>query len=169
MPVANLTKRYVDSLQFTQESDYLVWDQKLRGFGIRIREHLAKDGSVQKRKTFVVGYRPKGSRQYRRFVIGTYGPMTVEQARIEALRHLSAVTQGGDPLEAKHAERAAQTVREFGEQFLSHVDDRRKRTTAREYRRLWTRHVLPALGVKRVAEVATVDPTADSAFASAHG
>jgi integrase len=157
VPVANLTKRYVDSLQFTKKADYLVWDQKLRGFGIRVREYAAKDGTIQKRKTFVVGYRPKGSRQYRRFVIGMYGPMTVEQARIEALRHLSAVSQGDDPLEAKRAERAAQTVREFGEQFLSYVDDRRKQTTAREYRRLWIRHVLPALGSKKVAEVSTSD------------
>lgn len=157
MPVANLTKRYVDSLQFSKGGDYLVWDQKLRGFGVRVREHTAKDGTVQRRKSFVVGYRPKGNRQYRRFAIGIYGPMTVEQARIEALRHLSAVSQGDDPLEAKHAERAAQTVREFGEQFLTHVEDRRKRTTAREYRRLWTRHVLPELGARKVAEVSGVD------------
>jgi len=157
MPVANLTKRYVDSLQFTKGSDYLVWDQKLRGFGVRVREHWAKDGSVQRRKTFVVGYRPRGSRQYRRIAIGVYGPVTVEQARTEALRHLAGVSQGEDPLEAKRAERAAQTVREFGEQFLTHVDDRRKRTTAREYRRLWKRHVLSAIGAKKVAEVATND------------
>jgi len=157
VPVANLTKRYVDSLTFTRDADYLVWDQKLRGFGMRVREHTGKDGTIQKRKTFVVGYRPQGSRQYRRFVIGTYGPMTVEQARTEALRHLSAVSQGNDPLEAKRAERAAQTVRDFGVQFLSHVDDRRKPTTAREYRRLWTRHVLPAFGTRKVAEVSQTD------------
>lgn len=157
MPVANLTKRYVDALQYSKGGDYLVWDQRLRGFGIRVREHSGKTGTVQRRKTFVVGYRPKGSRQYRRFAIGVYGPMTVEQARAEALRLLSAVSQGNDPLEAKRAERAAQTVREFGEQFLSHVDDRRKRTTAREYRRLWVRHVLPSVGSRKVAEVSTSD------------
>ncbi len=153
MAVANLTKRHVDSLEFIKNGDYLVWDQRLRGFGVRVREHRAKDGTVQRRKTFVVGYRPRGSRQYRRFAIGVYGPMTVEQARIEALRHLSAVSQGDDPLEAKRAERAAQTVRELGERFLSHVDDRRKHTTAREYRRLWTKHVVPEFGSRKVADV----------------
>jgi integrase len=157
MAIANLTKRSVDALQFIKGGDYLVWDQKLRGFGIRVREHAGNDGTIQRRKTFVVGYRPRGSRQYRRFSIGTYGPMTVEQARIEALKHLSAVSQGDDPLEAKRAERAAKTVREFGDQFLSYVEDRRKRTTAREYRRLWTRHVLPVLGTKKVTEVSTTD------------
>lgn len=157
MPIANLTKRYVDSLEYSPDADYLVWDQKLRGFGVRVREHTGKDGTVQKRKTFVVGYRPRGSRVYRRFALGIYGPMTVEQARVEALRHLSSVSKGEDPLEAKRAERAAQTVRELGVQFLAHIDDRRKPTTAREYRRMWEKHVLPSIGARKVADVSTTD------------
>ena len=157
MATANLTKRVVDSLTFSKGCDYFVWDQKLRGFGVRVREHTDSAGIVNRRKSFVVGYRPHGSRRFRRLVLGVYGPVTVEQARAAALRHLSSVSSGHDPLEAKSAARGERTVRDLGALFLDEVDARKKSATAVEYRRLWKKHVLPALGNKKATQVSLED------------
>ena len=70
MPVAKLTKSYVDSIDFTGEGQELHWDSGLKGFGIRIGT-----GS----KSFVVQKSGKGIK-----TIGRYGVLTVAQARQRA-------------------------------------------------------------------------------------
>jgi integrase len=157
MATANLTKRSVDALKFSQGCDYFVWDQNLRGFGVRVTERELGDSGVLRRKVFVVGYRPRGSRQFRRLTLGTFGPMTVDKARAEALRQLAAVTSGADPVAARKAKRSESTVRELGASYLADVRLRRKPNTATEYDRMWRKHVLPALGSKKVASVTGAD------------
>ena len=80
-----ITKRVVDALEFTPLCDYFIWDARLKGFGVRVTEH-GETGATVRRKAFVLGYRIKGSLRYRRFTFGVFGPLTVEQARDEALR-----------------------------------------------------------------------------------
>lgn len=155
MATANLTKRAVDALKFAPGCDYFVWDASLKGFGVRVTQRQDKTGKTIRRKVFLVGYRPAGERQYRRLTLGAFGPLTVDQARTQALRHLSAVSSGSDPLRAKRVARAELTVRELGEAYLADVQARRKPRTAAEYRRLWTKHVLPAIGSKKTASVTT--------------
>ena len=69
-----LTKSLIDATA-PSDRDFFVWDGDLAGFGVRIRS----GGS----KTFVAQYRAGGGRsgQSRRFTIGRYGVMTVEEAR----------------------------------------------------------------------------------------
>ena len=157
MATANLTKRSVDALAFTPSCDYFVWDTKLKGFGIRVTERTDADGHVHRRKVFVLGYRPQGARQFRRLTLGVYGPLTTEQARDEAVRQLSATTQGVDPLVARRAARGGLTVRELGATYLDEVERRRKPGTTREYRRLWKKHIFPAFGTKQVSAVTGAD------------
>jgi integrase len=157
MATANLTKRVVDALKFSPECDYLIWDKSLKGFGVRVTERRNRAGETLRRKVFVVGYRPRGSRQFKRLTLGTFGPVTVEQARAEALRQLASVSSGADPLQAKQADRATLTVRELGAAYLADVKVRRKPRTAAEYARLWNKHVLTSLGAKKVNAVATTD------------
>ncbi|HEY3287035.1 MAG TPA: tyrosine-type recombinase/integrase [Gemmatimonadaceae bacterium] len=157
MASANLTKRTIDALAFTPSCDYFVWDTKLKGFGVRVTERTDAEGRVHRRKVFVLGYRPQGARQFRRLTLGVYGPLTTEQARDEALRQLSATTQGVDPLTARRAARGGLTVRELGATYLDEVERRRKPGTTREYRRLWKKHIFPAFGTKHVSTIAAAD------------
>ena len=157
MANANLTKRVLDALKYSPACDYFVWDTRLKGFGVRVREHADATGKVHRRKTFVVGYRPKGARQFRRLVLGMFGPMTVEQARTDALQKLSGISLGADPAEAKRAERAEQTMRELYPAYLEDVQQRRKPSTAADYKRMWERHVLPTFGNKKVVAVSLAD------------
>lgn len=151
-----ITKRVVDALEFSPLCDYFIWDSRLKGFGVRVTEHGDK-GATVRRKAFVLGYRIKGSLRYRRFTFGVFGPLTVEQARDEALKLLSEAAQGRDPQDARRSGRNAETVRELGASWLEDVDRRRKPGTAREYRRLWQKNVLPAVGSKAVASVTNAD------------
>jgi len=123
-------------------------DTALVGFEVRARETT---------KTYSVLYRAgrgRGAPQ-RRLTIGKHGkPWTPESARAEARRILRLVAQGQDPAGAKTEARSAPTVTDFAERFLTeYIEPRRKKSTAKEYRRLFATKILPTLGKKRVTEV----------------
>jgi integrase len=145
-----LTQRTVQALR-PRRDRYEVCDSELAGFRLRV----APDGE----KTFGVLYRVGSGRAAprRRFTLGRYGPLTVEQARASAKRALGQVAQGQDPADERTTTRRGQTVAGLGESYLSDVAIRRKRTTATEYRRLWTKHVVPYLGTKKVSAVTPAD------------
>ncbi len=108
---------------------------------------------------FFVQYRAGVGRSAlkRRMSLGRYGPLTVDQARQLARETLGAVARGGDPASDRDAAKEAPTVAQHGVDFLADVRDRRKARTATEYARMWNRHVVPALGGRRVADVTPAD------------
>lgn len=145
-----LTKRAVDLLT-PRTTRYDVYDTELPRFAIRV----TPDGV----KSFTLLYRVGSGRSAptRRVTLGRYGPLTVEQARQLARATLADVLGGGDPASDRSKAKDAATVATLGTDYLADVDARRKPSTAREYRRLWTKHVDPALGRKKVAEVLPSD------------
>jgi integrase len=137
-----ITKRVVDGL----EPGAFAWD---RGFGVK-----ATDGGT---KVYVVSYRI--GRRKRRYTIGKHGaPWTPDAARKEAHRLLTLVGAGIDPMEAKTAGRTQLTVRELAERFLTeHVDAKRKASTAKLYRGIVDKVIVPALGSRAVTDVTRAD------------
>lgn len=151
MAISHLTKRTVDALK-TASKDAFVWDDELSGFGLK----LTPSG----RKTYVIQYRIPGLGRRgfaKRITIGEHGVLTPEEARRLARRELGKVAQGSNPAADRAARRAAPTVSELGERYLEDVSVTRKPSTAMEYRRLWDKHVMPALGSRQVAEVSQTD------------
>ncbi len=149
-----ITKRAVDTVQPAADRDVWLWDAELKGFGLRVRS--------KGRKVYVLEYRPGvGGRAApkRRVTIGQHGsPWTPETARREAKRLLGMVAAGGDPAAEKSDHKAAPTVADMVDRFLTeHVAVKRKASTAKEYRRLLELHVLPSLSGKRVADVVSRD------------
>ena len=157
MPSANLTKRTVDALEFQPGCNYFVWDTKLKGFGLHVTERTDQQGLVRRRKIFVLQYRASGSRVAKRITLGAFGPLTPEEAREEARIKLADAAKGIDPVAVRRAERTGRTVADVGKAFLEEVDRRRKPGTAREYRRLWDKHIGPTFGTKQVSDVSTMD------------
>jgi integrase len=100
MARGKITKRAVDALS-AGAADQFVWDEALRGFGLKV----TKAGS----KTYFVQYRMGGRGAVtKRVTIGSHGsPWTPETARQEAGRLLSLVSQGVDP---RALEKAKQQV-----------------------------------------------------------
>jgi integrase len=148
--MSRLTKRTLDALQ-PSSSDYFVWDEELKGFGVRV--------SPKNTKTFLVQYRA-GGRQ-RRVKVGRYGPLTADEARLEARALLGDVAKGDNPAEEIATERRAPTVAEVADRFVrDHVAVRIKPSTARNYVAFMTYVVKPRWGVRKIADVTRADITA---------
>jgi integrase len=98
-----LTKRVIDAAKPAPHGDRFVWDDALKGFGLKVTPHGVKSYVLQYR-------RPPGGRNSptRRYTIGRHGsPWTPDTARTEALRLLAEVKAGHDPMAAKRAQRTA--------------------------------------------------------------
>jgi integrase len=146
-----ITKRLVNSLKPAAQ-DYFVWDDTLRGFGLRLQPTGAK--------SYVVKYRAGSGRgaPTRRVTLGRVGTLTPDEARALARKTLGAVAHGSDPATLKAAERRASTLRELAEIFLvEHVETKRKQTTAAHYRSLLKNVVLPELGSRKAEQVTPSD------------
>ncbi len=148
--MARLTKRTLDALRPAAD-DYFVWDDELKGFGVRV--------SPKDAKTFLVQYRA-GGRQ-RRVKVGRYGPLTADEARLEARQLLGDVAKGENPAEEIATERRAPTVDQVADRFLrDHVAVRIKASTARNYVAFMTYVVKPRWGARKIADVTHADITA---------
>ncbi len=138
-----LTKRTVEALPVKPEN-YFVWDDEVKGFGVRVMPSGTR--------TYQVQYR-KGGRT-RRASIGRHGTVTVDQARQRAKELLGLVASGGNPVEEVAQHRRAPTVGALCERFFqAHVLERCKPSTQREYRRSIDLFIKPAIGAFKVVDV----------------
>ena len=143
-----LTKRSVEKLE-TRNTDYIVFDTELPGFGLRVMP--------SGKRFFLIQYRRHG--RTRRVMIGQFGPITAEIARKEALRMLGDVRgNDGDPAAIRDKERQSCTVEELGRRFLAeHVATRCKPTTQAEYKRSVELFINPFFGNQRARTVSSAD------------
>lgn len=149
MTKARITKRTVDALQCPPGKDRIfMWDAALAGFGV--------GAFPSGRKVYVAQYRQNG--RSRRISIGEHGRLTPEEARSQAKVLLGAVETGADPIVQRCADRAIPTIRELAAEFLaSHIAQKRKTRTGREYTRLLNAHILPAIGSYRISDLRRAD------------
>jgi integrase len=142
-----ITKRLVEAAE-VREKDYIICDDELRGFAVR----LLPSG----KRYYIVQYRI-GTR-YRRMSLSQHGVLTAETARRKAFNLLAAVKDGKDPAGDRQEGRKALTVAELAQRFdKEHIAVRLKPGTAREYRRNLCRFILPAIGRLKVADVTKAD------------
>jgi len=142
-----ITKRLVEAAE-VREKDYIICDDELRGFAVRVLP--------SGKRYYLVQYRI-GTR-YRRMSLGQHGMLTTEKARTKAFGLLAAVKDGEDPAGERQQGRKAPTVAELAQRFdKEHIAVRLKPGTAREYRRNLRRFILPAIGSLKVADVSKAD------------
>ena len=147
MPIQKITKRAVDGAA-AGDRDKFLWDDDLAGFGLKI--------TPAGKKTYVIQYRIPGLGRRgnaKRFSLGEHSALTPEEARRLARRELGRVAQGSNPAAERAALKQRASVAELSIPYLEEVDQRKKPGTAREYRRLWKKHILPVLGTKAVSAV----------------
>ncbi len=145
-----LTKRDVDHFCFDPSgpATQILYDEGgVPGFGVRVRE--------SGRKSFVLWYRTKTGRP-RMITLGTFGAMTLKQARDEAKDRLAEVRRGSDPLESRRKERSADTVASFADIYMEDHAKPRKRSWREDRRRL-SRYIVPAIGKLKLTEVRRAD------------
>jgi hypothetical protein len=126
----------------------VLWDDELRGFGLRIEP----SGTM----TYLVRYRCGGGRSapLRQMVIGRHGVLTPEEARKEARIQLARVAQGDDPAGERSAKRKEFTVRHLVERYVAeHLLTHNKPATRKEFERIARSEIIPAFGSTRVGDL----------------
>jgi integrase len=146
-----LTRRVVDSTR-AKSSEYVLWDQRLRGFGLRVRPSGAK--------SYVVIYRTGYGRagMVRRITLGRPGrSLTPELARKKAIAILGAVAKGDDPADERAKARREMTVAQLCDLYLAEGCETKSKSTLATDRGRIERHIKPLIGRKRIGEVTRGD------------
>lgn len=144
-----LTKQVVDALPATGK-DYVEWCGKLSGFGCRVRGNG--------HKTFIVMYRAGGRNTVpRKVTIGTYGKLTVDQARVEASKILAKAQLGEDVAAERAKQRAEMTVSELCDEYMQEGVEHKKLTTIQSDISRIEAHIRPLLGRKRIGAISRAD------------
>ncbi|MEE9433736.1 MAG: tyrosine-type recombinase/integrase [Sphingorhabdus sp.] len=153
--MTKLTKRTVDSAE-THNKDYVVWDDQLPGFGLRV----FKSG----KRSYIIQYRSAG--RSRRYTIGLHGVWTPELARKEAKAQLGRVAAGDNPAQERELDHKAITIKELCEQYITDMEaglilgkggrSKKASTIAVDTGRI-RRHIIPLVGTRRVRDLTKVE------------
>ena len=160
--MAKLRKRDLDAAQSVPGKSIRLWDDDPRGFGVYV-----KPSGV---KSFFVQFRSPQTAKKRRYTIGQYGRLTIDQARTEAKDILSRVAKGEDPLKTRaddklRARDTGQTMAEFCDDYMRDARaglvtyrgrPKKAGTLAIDHGRI-ERHIKPLLGDKPARDITTRD------------
>ena len=143
-----ITDKMVKDLEPPAAGNRITYDDKIKGFGIRI--------TVAGTKVFIFNYRVKGNRRERRYTIGGYPkPWTVQRARKKAEDLKRDVDNGKDPMGDLHAERGAPTMADLADRYLK--DHAVKKRSERDDKSIISNIVTPGLGRLKVVDVRYAD------------
>jgi integrase len=152
-----INKTLIGQLSPEVGRDLFAWDDKLRGFGLRMKP--------SGRASFVIQYKTAHG-STRRMTLGQIGALTPDQARNLASARLCEVEHGGDPSTDRRQKRGAAIIKELCEEYLEAgrkglVSTRFKRskrpsTIAIDEGRV-LRHIVPLIGSKVANEVTRPD------------
>ena len=137
--MAKLTKRTVDAAK-PFERDYIIWDDAIPSFGLRI--------FASGRRSYLVQYRKAG--RTKRFTLGAHGHLTAEEARTKARKLLSAITDGADPSGDRKRARNLPIIGALCDRYIEEHLPTNKASTAKEHKRLVERRIRPTFGTTRV-------------------
>ena len=142
--MAKITKRAVDALT-GQERERVVWDDDLKGFGVRVHP--------SGRKVYIVKTRYRG--RVIKMTIGPHGAVAPSNARVRAAEIITDARSGKNPA-GRNTD--APTMIALGKRFLKeYVSTHCKPSTAEEYRRSVKLFIDPRIGRYRVPDIQRSD------------
>ena len=145
-----ITKRLVDQLKPT-ERDRVVWDDEIKGFGVRVRP--------SGRKTYIVKYRLRGRTV--KATIGPHGSVTPAAARTRAAEQITAARTGLDLKGHTFSNTRAPTVEQLANRFIEeYLPAHCKPSTQRQYTQMIRDYIVPKFGNRRVPDIQRVDVAA---------
>lgn len=136
-----LNKTLIDGLE-AKPKQYRVWDSDIKGFGLRV--------SPKGKKTFFVQYTRLDNKKDS-FTIGTYGAITLKQAKDIAQDRLAEVRGGKDPKIQRKLAKGYPTISAFMDEFLDrYAKINVKPKTYKGYEGVIRNTIKPNLGNKRI-------------------
>lgn len=141
-----ISKSIVDKAK-PKNTDYIIWDEGVPGFGVRIY----KSGV----KSYVFQYR-KGKRT-RRIALGKHGVLTPSKARYKAIEFWNDVNGGGDPSADRYKVNSQINMSELCDQYLIEGCSHKKPSTLATDKGRINRHIKPLLGSLKASEVSSDD------------
>jgi hypothetical protein len=139
-----LADSYVKKAPLPPKGNWIIYDTKVAGFGLRCTAAGAR--------AFVLNYRTRAGRE-RRYTIGDATNWNVAAARKVAKEIRRKLPDGHDPLSVIEAERDAKTVAGMCTRFIEdHFPNLRPKTAA-DYRSMIEREILPAIGKLKLVDV----------------
>lgn len=143
-PKVRLTKTTVVDAQ-PAEREYVLWDSRVAGFGLRVRPTGAK--------SFIFAYRTPGGRagKYRRITIkGSNPEIAYDRAKELSGQHHAGIDPAAEKLQEKQAMEAARRTLNLSDvldTFITdHAKERLKPKTWAEYERIVDKLLKPAIG-----------------------
>jgi integrase len=143
-----LTKHVVERALPKPNGDVFLWDNSLKGFGVRVKPSGARSYLYQYRNAHGTS---------RRITFGQHGRITIDQARELAGRATAAIARGEDPAESRRALREASSIRDLVEDYLERHAPKKRASSRRNDQSMLDRYVLPRLGSRKVADVTRGD------------
>ncbi|RZN13419.1 integrase arm-type DNA-binding domain-containing protein [Bradyrhizobium sp. Leo121] len=153
--MTKLSKRVADAAE-PREKDYVIWDDELPGFGLRV--------FASGKRSYLIQYRSAG--RSRRYTIGQHGVWTPELARKEAKIQLGRVAQGDNPAEERQLDHNAITVKELCDLYFTDLKAglilgkggraKKASTIVTDTGRI-NRHIVPLIGTRRVKDLVKAD------------
>jgi integrase len=147
--MADMAERLTDKIAKTSPGPGLIWDQDIKGFGLRV----TPAGS----RAFVLNYRRKSDGRSRRWTIGSFPDWGTGAARDEAKRLKRLIDGGADPVGEQEGERSSPTVADLCTRFEAEYLPRKRASTQRTYRNQLNSEIRPGLGRLKVARVSFSD------------
>jgi integrase len=153
--MAKITMRVVEAAE-VREKDYVIWDDELPGFGLRV--------FASGKRSYVIQYRTRG--RSRRYTIGLHGAWAPETARREAKVQLGRVAGGDDPVEERQLDHKAITIKELCTRYLADLQaglilgkggrPKKPTTIVTDTGRI-ERHIIPLIGTRKVKDLTKAD------------
>ena len=139
-----LTKRTIETAKPSGTGATYLWDATFPSFALRIYP--------SGRKSFVVTYRVRGKQRF--YTLGQYGPLSLEEARTEAMEVLARARRGEDPSGERRKKKSSPTMEDLAQRYMKeHAEVHKKPGSIRNDRRSWDKEILPRLGKRKVAEI----------------
>lgn len=122
------------------------WDNQLPGFGIRIYP--------TDRKAFILSYRSNGRKRF--LTLGSYGVLTLEQARDNARSLLGEVIKAKDPLQERQKEASGKKIKDLCAAYLERHARSHKKSWKTDESRI-NNHILPAWKGIKISAISRAD------------
>jgi integrase len=163
--MARITQQSVKKLVTEKPVAKIVWDEELRGFGVRLTEA----GTI----TYVLDYYFRGKK--RRYCIGRHPEFTADAARKDAMALKVDIVDGHDPLAERHEWKNEPTFSALAVAYLKDAKKRKRESSLYDDRRMLgmkkdkdepiaevdeaqrKKRILTVLGERRLAEIKQSD------------